>query len=512
MKPSVKILIWLFFVVVAIFLIGFNPNPDGFLVTSSAVPQISDGDVIFSIAGMSPEDGIKQNFSGIVEIITQSGEVFIRANGTIPIDLEHMSSTNLLFGLDLKGGVRALLKPQDKVDLEQVKNILEQRINVFGLRDASFRTVTIGDTGFIEVSMAGASLEELRELLERQGKFEARIPVTVKFPGTIKIYEVHEIDDSLRIGDQLDLDGIVFEVANKTSSSIVLISTVFTGEDIKTVFIDPQRSRIEPTETNYFWSFGVQLSPEGAERFAKITQNLGVLPDGHLDSPIMFFLDNELLDQLQIASSLRGQVATEVSITGGSVTMEEAVRERASLQSILRSGALPTSLEIESLEEISPTLGNDFLQNAIFAGFGAILGVAAVITVRYRKIKFILPMITISLSEVLIILGASVAIGWTIDLPSIAGIIAAVGTGVDSQIIIIDQALRGISEESLYLKLKRAFFVIFGAGGVTIAAMLPLWFSGLGLLRGFATITILGVLVGILITRPAFGSIIEKLV
>ena len=42
--------------------------------------------------------------------------------------------------------------------------------------------------------------------------------------------------------------------------------------------------------------------------------------------------------------------------------------------------------------------------------------------------------------------------------------------------------------------------------------MLPLTVLGLGVLRGFAITTILGVLIGIFITRPAFGEIIKKIV
>ena len=59
--------------------------------------------------------------------------------------------------------------------------------------------------------------------------------------------------------------------------------------------------------------------------------------------------------------------------------------------------------------------------------------------------------------------------------------------------------------------IKSAFFIIFGAAATTIAAMIPLVFLGVGLVRGFAITTIIGVLTGILITRPAFATIVEIL-
>jgi len=59
--------------------------------------------------------------------------------------------------------------------------------------------------------------------------------------------------------------------------------------------------------------------------------------------------------------------------------------------------------------------------------------------------------------------------------------------------------------------MKKAFFVIFSAYAATVAAMIPLFKAGAGLLTGFALITIIGVSIGVFITRPAFGAILEIL-
>ena len=60
-------------------------------------------------------------------------------------------------------------------------------------------------------------------------------------------------------------------------------------------------------------------------------------------------------------------------------------------------------------------------------------------------------------------------------------------------------------------KIKNALFIVFGAFFTIVAAMLPLFWAGAGLLRGFAFTTIIGVTVGILITRPAFADMIRKI-
>jgi preprotein translocase subunit SecD len=106
-----------------------------------------------------------------------------------------------------------------------------------------------------------------------------------------------------------------------------------------------------------------------------------------------------------------------------------------------------------------------------------------------------------------------ILVAWTVDLSAIGGIIATIGTGVDHLIIITDETMRK-KEEAVYTfkeKIKAAFFMVFGAASTVIAAMVPLLFLGIGLVKGFAITTIIGVLVGILITRPAYANIVEAL-
>ena len=107
-------------------------------------------------------------------------------------------------------------------------------------------------------------------------------------------------------------------------------------------------------------------------------------------------------------------------------------------------------------------------------------------------------------------LAVAALIRWNLDAPSIAGIIAGMGTGINDQIILIDES-ESKENTSLKERIKRALFIIFGAFFTIVAAMLPLFWAGTGLLRGFALTTIIGVSVGILITRPAFAEILRKL-
>jgi preprotein translocase subunit SecD len=124
-------------------------------------------------------------------------------------------------------------------------------------------------------------------------------------------------------------------------------------------------------------------------------------------------------------------------------------------------------------------------------------------------------MVVTALSEVFVLLGFAAAIGYPLDLSVIAGFIAVIGTGVDDLIIIADEVMAEgeVSSRRVFQsRFRKAFWVIGVAAGTTIVAMAPLAIlPSLGDLKGFAIFTILGVIVGVLLTRPAYGDILRAL-
>jgi preprotein translocase subunit SecD len=88
-----------------------------------------------------------------------------------------------------------------------------------------------------------------------------------------------------------------------------------------------------------------------------------------------------------------------------------------------------------------------------------------------------------------------------------------IGTGVDQLVIISDEVISGgRSSVSMYRKrISFAFGIIFASAATTIVAMFALALMALGTLRGFAIVTIVGLVIGIFITRPAYARIIEEI-
>jgi len=228
------------------------------------------------------------------------------------------------------------------------------------------------------------------------------------------------------------------------------------------------------------------------------------------------YLDDILVDSLFIGRDLQGRVTTQVSISGSGVGITEqdaykdAENSMKNLQTILITGSLPYKLEIVKLDTISPSLGESFTKNIIYLGLIVFLIISVVLFIKYRRIKITLSVILTMFSEAFITLGIAALISWNLDAPSIAGIIAGMGTGVNDQIVILDESVSNINI-SLKERIKRALFIIVGAFFTIVAAMLPLFWAGAGMLKGFALTTIIGVTVGILVTRPAFAEIIRKI-
>src|SRR3989338_6858120 len=515
-----KLVIWLAAVLLSALAVLLGAG-SGFEVVSSAAPEISAGDRVLAVAGVpANEDVLAGNYSGLTEIQLSKGKVYVETNGSLPFSAQRADSTNLHFGLDLKGGISAIVQPKEQGLSGELIPVLQERINFYGLKEATFRPIVFQGVEYVEVSIAGGNKEEITRLLSHEGKFEAKIPLFLgKGNRTIELQNSHAIavGDAVTVGgksyasgDSFALDGIPFQVGNVTAQGAEIVATVYKGTDIKAVYLDSQRASIRRSDSSYLWDFSIELTQEAAQKFAEVTKNVPVRAGtAYLESQISIFLDDKLMNSFDISSTLKGRAETTIQISGGAETREQAIQERREITSILRSGSLPTAIEILQISQVSPTLGSAFIGSVLAAGAAAAVGVALIVLARYRRPKIIIPMLAVSLSEVLIILGLSVPLGATLDLPALAGIVAAIGTGVDSQIIILDQSAKR-KEETLKENLKKAFFIIFGAGGVLIASMLPL--LGMAALRGFAITTILGVLIGILITRPAFGAMVEKII
>jgi len=438
-----------------------------------------------SLDGSSFEE-IKQKteLTAKMSIITRKGS-FVFLSGKDPgIVVEEIPLTNLKTGLDLQGGARALVKPEKKLSSSEMQNLLsimQNRFNTYGIKDVVIREANdLSGNSYVVIEMAGATPNEIQDLVSSQGKFEAKIGNNTVF-----------------VGGRNDLPGVC-------------------KGDEKCAYIEQCAAISDGTACSF--KFQIQLSAEAAQRQADITANLAENISGGeswLNETLDLYLDDSLVESLRISTDLKGKPSTSIVIEGSGTGITEAdaynaaLKEMNRLQTILITGSLPFKLEIVKLDTVSPSLGKQFARSVLLASAAAFVAVCLIIYLRYRKMKLFIPVLITMVSELLLTLGLAVMIKWNLDLAGIAGIIAAIGTGVDDQIVMIDESIHGSKERNMKERIKLAFAIIFGAYATVVASLLPLWWAGAGLLRGFAVTTLLGISIGVFITRQAFGDILK---
>ncbi|MGN1363581.1 MAG: preprotein translocase subunit SecD [Methanobrevibacter sp.] len=377
-----------------------------------------------------------------------------------------IASFGIQEGLDLKGGSIIQLQlehPVDKSTMDTVTKVLDKRLNLYGISDVKVRQ---SGNQQVVVEMAGATPEEVEKLIGHPGVFEAKI------------------DNQ----------------------------TVITGSDI---------SNVEMYQvTGQSWRVPFKLTTQGAKKFAAAAKG----KSGH---EVWMYLDGKPVDKNppKLSADLAsGEPATEIEVSGSGTDQKDANSKANDIYTVLKTGSLPVKISVIGSDTVSAELGQQFIEGTAVAAVLAILAISAIIFFRYRKPILVIPILVTTISEILIVLGIASIIHWNIDLAAIAGLMASVGTGVDDQIIIVDEVLahKGDSNKKsrrrtrTQMNVKKAFFIIFASAGTLIAAMLPLSYigfargaSGIGTISGFAFTTILGVLVGVFITRPAFAKFVE---
>jgi preprotein translocase subunit SecD len=312
------------------------------------------------------------------------------------------------------------------------------------------------------------SLKALKEALELDGN------------RNISIYLIEDVDVSLIPTPKSDKTWAIIPTSASDSMKNALNATGYVIKNYSDSEMTPQysRTRASVLVVNQLESVGLLSSPILSAGLASGTPNYGF--------------------------SVTGTVKET-----GAAKQQAAINEVKRIESILKGGSLPVQISLGSRTTLPPSLGQEFLRLSLIGIAGALVAISILIGVRYRNIKATLPIVAISITELIILL--SILGSFTIDLAAMAGIIAAIGVGVDAQIVITDEILKR-SEEDTDERIGHAFAIIKTNVIVASLSMLPLLFSGLVEIIGFAISTILGSLLGYLLSRPAYAAMVGMIV
>ncbi len=379
------------------------------------------------------------------------------------------------YGLDLKGGshlvfetdMSKLLSSDIPDALNSSKDIIERRINFFGVSEPLVQTIKAGDKYRIIVELPG--VKDTDQAIGLLGK-----TANLNFREQLIFNDPNEGTEAA--------NRIYFNPESKLK-----------GADVKkaTVTFDPNTGKPQVS---------LSFSKQGAQIFADLTTK-------NLNKPIGIFLDDDIIT----APTVQQPILDGNAVITGDYTVDGARQ----LAVAINSGALPVPIRLIEQRTIGPTLGAQEIQKSVYAGMIGLVAVAMFMILNYRGLGLI------ACSGLIIYGMLSFALfrlfSITLTLSGVAGFILSIGMAVDSNILIFErikeEKRKGRNlETAIRLGFGRAIDAIKDANFTTLLVAFILFnplnwefFPQLGLIKGFALTLAIGVLVslftGVVITK-----------
>lgn len=254
---------------------------------------------------------------------------------------------------------------------------------------------------------------------------------------------------------------------------VVLEEPVVTGRDLRTARMG--QDELSLPAVNF------TLNADGARKFADFT-------GANIGRQLAIVLDGEIYS----APVIEGRIAGNGQIKG-SFTVAEA----EDLALVLRSGALPASIRYLEERSVGPSLGRESIDRGVLSAAVGFAIVVAFMLVYYRGAG-INAVVALALNLV-IVLGVMNALGATLTLPGIAGMILLIGMAVDANVLIFERIREELEvgktvRSSIDAGFAKAFSAIVDANITTLIAAIFLFQFGTGPVKGFAVTISIGIL------------------
>jgi protein-export membrane protein SecD len=420
-----------------------------------------------------------------------------------------LTDTNPRLGLDLEGGTSVILtatgeEVREDV-LQQTVEIIRQRIDALGVAEPE---VSIGGTDNILIQLPGVEdEEEALEVIGSTAQLTFRQVRRVIPPGTpdARHPEITE-EKSQDVNDEV----VVYPDAEEPNTLFVLEPAGgLTGDIVRRAEAVPEQGGIGGR-----WVVSIDMNQSGSSLWADLTSKLSCLRDENPASPkaqVAIVLDG----RVESAAGMDPQVLCNEGIRGGQTQIDVGSQAEAKqLALVLRTGALPLTLEQSEVQKVSPSLGRDSLNAGIKAGAIGLVLVFIYMVLYYRALALVvllgLGVFAASLYTVMALLGESA--GLSLSLAGVAGVIVSVGVTADSYIVAFerlkDEVRSGKSVRAAVDRgMVRSFKTILVADFVTGSAAVILFLLAVGPVRGFALTlgiaTVIDVLIAYYFTRSA---------
>ncbi len=372
-------------------------------------------------------------------------------------------------GLDLSGGTQLIYRAKldaittnDVADsMSSLRDTIERRVNLFGVAEPIVQT---------EQASALSGTSEQRLIVELPGVTDTQ--KAIELIGQTPVLEFRFVKPGIT------------EINTSSTSTIntQFEPAIITGKDLQSAKMDFQGSTGSLSQPVVI----LQFNSHGAQLFADATKN-------NIGRYFGIFLDGVPISVPVIQEAIPDGTAV---ISGGFTPDQAKVLSRN-----LNYGALPVPIELISTQTVSGTLGEEAVQAGIMAGLIGI-GAVALFMIFWYRLPGLLAVLALTL-YCLVILALFKVIPVTLTAAGIAAFILSIGMAVDANILIFERTREEIEKgstigDAVAEGFHRAWPSIRDSNiSSMITAVILFWF-GTSLIKGFALVFGLGVLVSML--------------
>lgn len=384
-------------------------------------------------------------------------------------------------GLDLKGGLSVVLhatgEDVNPEVLDKTVSIIRERVDSIGAAEPEIARA--GDEDILVQLPDIKDRERALEIIGKTAQLRFRPVIGTLDPATAREQNI-ELDT-----DSDDPDAEVTLADSSEQTYYRLGPAEVRGDDVADAF-----ASFHETQN---WTVQLTLTSDGAEGFADVTSRLApqsgalaIVLDGVVESAPL--VQQPITDgQAQITGQFSEQDAQDLAL-------------------VLKTGALPISLEPIQIQSVSATLGIASLRAGLLAGAIG-FGLVAIYMLLFYRLLGLITLVGLGLFGVLIlgivgVLGSTQ--GFTLTLAGIAGLIVSVGIAADSYIIYYERVKDELKDGKTFRSavdrgFQSAFRTNLAGNSVAFAAAIVLYLLAVGPVRGFALTLGISVVIDVLL-------------
>ncbi|WHT22316.1 protein translocase subunit SecD [Crossiella sp. CA-258035] len=389
-------------------------------------------------------------------------------------------STAPRLGLDLRGGTQIVLEAKSTPTVTADANATDRALEVIRRR--------VDSLGVAEPGLVRSG--ENRIIVELPGVQDPKEAVAVL--GRTAQLTMHPVLGAAAPETKAGPGEKV--LPDESGMPLRLAPAALTGENVS-------GASSGPVPQGVGWQVGIDFSGAGSESWRKLTGEAACSPPGDPKRRVAIVLDEKVISSPQVDQT----VGCQAGMGGGNtrITGKFTQAEAKELSLLISGGALPLPVEVLEQRTVGPTLGAQAIEASAWA---ALIGVAITglfLTFVYRLVGFLA---VLALAGYAALSYASLlAIGATLTLPGLAGLVLAVGMAVDANVLVFERARedfaarKGLPPRQRLSRaveggFKGAVSAIADSNVTTLLAAGLLFFLATGPVRGFGVTLSVGVL------------------